>query len=633
MHDQPRPFAVVVDTSRSPHARLRPVPLTAVTLADGFWAPRRRVNREITLPSQYRLLEETGRIDNFRRAAGKVDVPFQGRYYNDSDVYKWLEAVAWTLATGADPALAEMAGTVSAEIAGAQRPDGYLNTYFVRERAAERWTNLRDMHELYCAGHLIQAAIAHHRATGDDRLLRVACRLADHICDHFGPLEERERAGTSGHPEIEMALVELARETGEPRYREQALFFLDARGQGLIGGRAYHQDHEPFRELERMAGHAVRAVYLNAGATDLYAETGEADLRHVLDRLWRNMTARQMYVSGSIGSRYEGEAFGRDYELPNERAYAETCAAIGNVMWSWRLLALAGDARYADVLETALYNGVLPGLSLDGESYFYQNPLADDGTHRRQPWFGCACCPPNITRLLASLPGYFYSCSDAGLWVHLYAQGAAHIPLPDGRTVGLTQHTRYPWDGEVVIEIEGKGTFSLWLRIPGWCEEGATLEINGQPFTGLLTPGSYAEVRRAWRPGDVVRLNLPMPVRRVACHPYVTENAGRVALTRGPLLYCVEQADNSGLDPRDIVLPADANFTAEFRPDLLGGVVVLRGQAKVVPPDNAWTHHLYRTALPCSEREQGQPVEATAIPYYAWANREPGPMQVWLRLG
>jgi DUF1680 family protein len=302
-------------------------------------------------------------------------------------------------------------------------------------------------------------------------------------------------------------------------------------------------------------------------------------------------------------------------------------------MWSWRLLALAGDARYADVLETALYNGVLPGLSLDGESYFYQNPLADDGTHRRQPWFGCACCPPNITRLLASLPGYFYSCSDAGLWVHLYAQGAAHIPLPDGRTVGLTQHTRYPWDGEVVIEIEGKGTFSLWLRIPGWCEEGATLEINGQPFTGLLTPGSYAEVRRAWRPGDVVRLNLPMPVRRVACHPYVTENAGRVALTRGPLLYCVEQADNSGLDPRDIVLPADANFTAEFRPDLLGGVVVLRGQAKVVPPDNAWTHHLYRTALPCSEREQGQPVEATAIPYYAWANREPGPMQVWLRLG
>ena len=638
MCNQTRPSAVVVDTSRSPYARLRPVPLTAVTLTDDFWAPRRRVNREVTLPSQYRLLEETGRIDNFRRAAGKVDIPFQGRYYNDSDVYKWLEAAAWTLATGADPSLAHKAGNVITEIADAQQPDGYLNTYFTHDRAAERWTNLRDMHELYCAGHLIQAAVAHHRATGDDRLLRVARRLADHICDRFGPGEEGKQAGTGGHPEIEMALVELARETGELRYRKQAQFFLDARGQGLIGSSAYHQDHKPFRErcselvegLERMVGHAVRAVYLNAGATDIYAETGEAALRDVLDRLWRNMTTRQMYVSGSIGSRYEGEAFGKDYELPNERAYAETCAAIGSVMWNWRMLQLSGDARYADVLETTLYNGVLPGLSLDGGSYFYQNPLADDGRHRRQPWFGCACCPPNVARLLASLPSYFYSLSDGGLWVHLYAQGSARISLHDGQAIGLTQHTRYPWDGEVAIEVEGEGTFSIWLRIPAWCEEGAALEINGQPFTGVLAPGSYAEVRRAWQPGDVVRLNLPMGVHRVECHPYVAENAGRVALTRGPILYCVEQADNPGLDPRDVLLSADADFAATFRPNLLGGVVVLRGRAEVIPPGDAWANRLYRTAAPRLERPQSRSVEMSAIPYYAWANREPGPMQVWL---
>lgn len=631
MHDQTRPFAVVVDTSQSPHARLRPVPLTAVTLTDDLWAPRRRINREVTLPSQYQLLEETGRINNFRRVAGKVDVPFEGRFYNDSDVYKWLEAVAWTLATDPDPRLVPMADTVIAAIADAQQPDGYLNTYFTFERAAERWTNLRDTHELYCAGHLIQAAIAHRRATGSDRLLHVARRLADHICDRFGPPETGRQPGTPGHEEIEMALVELARETGERRYREQAQYFMDARGQGLIDGRAYHQDHQPFREMDRMAGHAVRAVYLNAGAADLYAETGEPALRHALHRLWHNMTTRQMYVSRGIGSRYHGEAFGEDYELPNARAYAETCAAIGSVMWNWRMLALEGDASYADVLETTLYNAVLCGLSLDGQSYFYQNPLTDEGTHRRQPWFACACCPPNIARLLASLPGYFYSLSDDGLWVHLYAQGTVRTRLPNGPAIGLAQHTRYPWDGEVTIEVREAGVFSLQLRIPAWCEAEATLEVNGTPFTGELVPGSYAEVRRTWQPGDVVRLGLPMPVRRVECHPYVTENAGRVALMRGPILYCVEGADHPGLYLRDVVLPADTAFTATFQPDLLGGVVALRGRAEIVPPDDAWADRLYRTAVPRSTGSGSRSMELIAIPYHAWANREPGSMRVWLR--
>jgi len=622
MRNAIQPLAIVVDTS--PYARLRPLPLTAVTLTDAFWAPRLRINREVTLPSQYRQLEETGRVDNFRRAAGKIKAPFQGRYYNDSDVYKWLEAAAWTLATADDPGLAQMADTVIGAIIGAQGADGYLNSYFTFDRAAERWTNLQDKHELYCAGHLIQAAVAHHRTTGENRLLHVARRLADHICQVFGA-----REGTPGHPEIEMALVELARTTGEARYLRQASSFLDQRGRGLIGGRAYHQDHQPFREMERMAGHAVRALYLSAGAADLYAETGEPALRETLERLWRRMTTRQMYVSGGVGSRAQSEAFGEDYELPNARAYSETCAAIANVMWNWRMLALEGDARYADPLETALFNAVLVGVSLDGRSYFYRNPLADDGTHRRQPWFGCACCPPNLARLLASLPGYFYGLSDEGIWVHLYAGGKARIVLPDGRAIGLIQQTRYPWEGEVSIEVNGEGAFGLMLRIPGWCNT-PRLEINGRPFDGPVVPSSYAQIRREWRPGDIVRLDLPMPIRPIEPHPYLRENAGRVALMRGPLLYCVEGADNPGVDLRDVVLPAEIVGERHVAADL-GNAVVLRLPAQVRPPDKQWGGRLYRPATPHLARPAGRPVELTAIPYYAWANRAPGPMRIWLR--
>jgi DUF1680 family protein len=456
----------------------------------------------------------------------------------------------------------------------------------------------------------------------------------------FGPEKEGQRLGTSGHEEIEMALVELARDTGDRKYLEQARFFIEMRGQGYAGGDEYHQDHVPFRQLDRMVGHAVRAVYLNAGAADLYAETGDAALRAVLERMWDHMAQRQVYVSGGIGSRWRGEAFGYDYELPNARAYAETCAAIGSVMWSWRMLALDGarpgrDARYADLIETTLYNAVLVGLSLDGQSYFYQNPLENDGTHCREPWFDCACCPPNIARTLASLPGYFYSTSETlqrgGLWVHLYAEGRATIALPDGRAVRLAQRTRYPWTGEVTIEVDGEGTFGLFLRVPAWCEEEASIAVNGQPYEGAIVPGSYAEVRRTWGAGDVVELNLPMPPRRVECHPYVMENAGRVALMRGPILYCLEQVDHPDVDLRDIVLPADAPLLAEFCPDLLGGVAVLRGRGVIVPPDEGWAGRLYRSARPRSAVPADQPVGLRAVPYYAWANREPGAMRVWLR--
>jgi DUF1680 family protein len=396
LDSSPRP--PIVDTSRSPHVRLRPLPLDAVKLVDDFWEPRRRINRDVTLPSQYRHLEDTGRLDNFRRASGKTGGEYQRIYFNDSDVYKWLEAAAWTLAEGSDPELERMVDAAITEVKDARRPDGYLNTYFTFERATQRWTDF-DLHEMYCAGHLFQAAVAHYRATGSERLLGVATRFADHICDTFGP-EEGKRHAVDGHEEIEMALVELYRVTGERRYLEAAKYFVDARGHGMLGrpygqhDPSYSQDDVPLRDQSEVVGHAVRAMYFYSGAADVYAETGESALLQALERLWENMTTRRMYVSGGLGSRYEGEAFGKDFELPNERAHTETCAAIASVMWNWRMLGLRGEAGYADLIEHTLYNAVLPGLSLDGQHYFYQNPLADDGTHRRQSWFGCACCPP-----------------------------------------------------------------------------------------------------------------------------------------------------------------------------------------------------------------------------------------------
>ena len=628
---QPRP--VVVDTFNSPHARLRPIPLTSVTLTDTFWAPRMRVNREQTLPEQYHHLEETHRVDNFRRAAGKQPGTFEGIYFNDSDVYKWLEAASWALASGGEDAGGRLAGMVDAAIqavADAQQPDGYLNSYYTLVEPENRWSNLRDKHELYCAGHLIQAAVAHHRATGRRSLLDVSCRFADLICEVFGPEEEGKRPGTGGHEEIEMAMVELARDTGEARYLRQARFFVDVRGQGTAGGSDYHQDHKPVRDMDPMVGHAVRAVYLNAGVADVCLEEPAPELWAALERMWATMTRRQIYLSGAIGSRYQGEAFGADFELPNDRAYAETCAAIGSMMWNWRMLARTGEARFADLIETTLYNAVLPGLSLDGEHYFYQNPLENDGTHCRQPWFGCACCPPNIARLLASLPGYLYTTSDEGVWVHLYAQGSADVPLAGGSTARLEVETAYPWEGSVRIEVQGAGRWTLFLRIPAWAEGGASLQVNGVPWTGRAAPGSYAALEREWALGDVVELDLPMPVRRVESHPYVPGNAGRVALMRGPLLYCFEAVDHPGVDQRDVVLPVEEVVKAAFRPDLLQGVVALSMEGQLVPPDAGWTGRLYRTAEPHPARAS-QRVGLLAVPYYAWANREPGRMMVWVR--
>ncbi len=614
----------LVNTSHSPFARLRPLSLTQVQLNDTFWTRRREVNRTVMLPLQYQQCEATGRLNNFRRAAGSYKGAFEGIFFNDSDVYKWLEAASWTLATQEDAQLAAQVNETIALIAAAQDKNGYLNTYFTFERASERWTNLQWMHELYCAGHLIQAAIAHHRATGKDSLLTVAIRFADHILDTFGPTKKR---GACGHPEIEMALVELARETGDSRYLDEALFFINERGQHLpdMNGYEYDQDHAPIREQHEIVGHAVRALYLYSGVTDIYIEKGEQALLDALEALWHNFTERKLYITGGAGARYEGESFGADYELPNERAYAETCAAIASVMWNWRLLHLRGEARFSDTLENALYNCVLAGVSLDGQTYFYQNPLADQGKHRRQPWFGTACCPPNIARLLASLSSYLYSTSDEGIWVHLYATSSATIDLSNKQRVTIQQQTDYPWHGAVdfTIQTEQPALFSLFLRIPEWATD-AQLVINGEAFKASLKPGTYAEIRREWQGGDSVHLSLPMPVRLLESHPYVTNNHDRVAIMRGPLVYCIEQAD-SEFDIRDVMLPTTATWEEIEQPHLLDGIIMLKTNAVLAASPGPKLYPPYSEAQPMHTT-----VPLIAIPYYAWANRTPGFMQVWL---
>ncbi len=623
------PPVVVVDTSHSAFGTLRPVSLTEVQLTDTFWTPRRKINQQVTLPSQYQQCEISGRLDNFRRVVDLQIGEFRGRFFNDSDVYKWLEAASWVLATETDAELESQVNTVIALIVAAQDDDGYLNTYFTFERRAERWTDLVVKHELYCAGHLIQAAVAHHRATGSRALLEVAIRFADLITTTFGP---DARPGACGHPEIEMALVELARETGEERYLRQAQFFIDQHGQQppVIGGNAYHLDHEPFREQREVIGHAVRALYLYAGVTDVYAETGEHALDVTLEALWHDLQAHKLYVTGGAGARYEGEAFGAAYELPNERAYAETCAAIANAMWNWRLLLVKGEARFADALELTLYNSVLSGIALDGQVYFYQNPLADRGKHRREPWFTTACCPPNIARLLASLPAYFYAKSDEGLWVNLYATSSVTTSLASGQRVTVHQQSEYPWNGEITFEVQPSEptAFSLFLRIPAWAND-ATVLVNDAPLTTPIVSGSYLAVQRVWQAGDVVRLTLPMPMRLLESHPHVTNNRNRVALMRGPLVYCLEQADHPDVDVWDIVLPRELSWEIVPKADMLGGIVVAQTEALAAVND-IWDEQLYRTYGDNEARPAYKPVRITAIPYYAWANREVGPMQVWL---
>ncbi|NPV46476.1 MAG: glycoside hydrolase family 127 protein [Armatimonadetes bacterium] len=614
--------------------RLSPVPFTAVSITDSFWAPRLATNRDVTLPAEYAQLQQTGRIDAFDLSwkPGMEPVP---HYFWDSDVAKWIEAASYSLATHPDPELDTLLDEVIAKIAGAQQPDGYLNVYFTVVAPEQRWANLHVHHELYCAGHLMEAAVAHHQATGKRTLLDVMTRYADYIDSVFGE-GPGHRSGTCGHEEIELALVKLYHATSEERYLRLSEFFLNQRGQkpsvfahefapGESFDTSYCQDHLPVREQSEVTGHAVRAMYLYSGMADVAGETGDEGLLRACQRLWDHLTLKNMYLTGGIGSTRHNEGFTRDYDLPNDTAYCETCAAIGLVFWAHRMLQLTADSRYADVMERALYNGTISGVSLDGKRFFYENPLESAGHHHRQDWFGCACCPPNIARLLASLGGYVYSLGDDGVFVHLYVQGEGRLRVA-GQDATLRQQTDYPWDGAVrlTLGLAEPATFALNLRLPDWCA-GATLTVDGEPVDiAANSRQGYLHLDRTWTGDEVIELTLPMPVQRVYAHPAVRADAGLVALQRGPVVYCLEAADNPWPLHR-VVLPRDATCSVRYAPDLLGGVTVIEAEGLVEVPGD-WEGKLY-SATP----DTLQPARLTAIPYCTWDNREPGAMRVWLR--
>ncbi len=634
--------------SRQVGARWHPVPFADVTIEDHFWAPRIALNRERTIPYQYRQLLETGRIDALRLTwkPGQEPVP---HIFWDSDVAKWIESASYSLATHPDPALDALVDETIALLAAAQQPDGYLNTYFTVVEPGQRWTDLRDAHELYCAGHLIEAGVAHYQATGKRTLLDVVRRYADYIDTVFGR-EPGKKRGYCGHEEIELALVKLYRALGEERYLRLAQYFVDERGQqpyyfdleaaqrgrpsyfeahfqraGLRSLREYNQSHKPVREQTEVVGHAVRAMYLYSAMADLAAETGDDSLRRACIRLWDHLCSTRLYVTGGIGSAAANEGFTTDYDLPNEAAYAETCAAIGLVFWGHRMAHLEGDARYVDVLERALYNGVISGVSHDGTRFFYGNPLASRGDVTRQEWFGVACCPPNLARLLASLGQYVYSAGEGGVAVHLYVGGSARLNVR-GEPILLRQRTRYPWDGAVSlsVELERPTRFVLHLRLPGWCRS-ARLRVNGTDIdVRQAVDRGYLRVEREWATGDAVQLDLEMPVERIYAHPAVAADAGCVALQRGPLVYCVEEADNAVALHR-LELPRSAPLHIRDEAELLGGLTAITGTALCVD-DAGWDGTLYRP-----QPAELRPYSVTAVPYHAWDNRGRGQMRVWLR--
>ena len=627
------------DTSHSPAALWQTLAGGAVTIDGGLWARRQAINREAALPHGYRMLEAAGNLENLRIAAGRSSGRYQGPVFMDSDVYKWIEAAAYEHArVPSDWLLSHMATAIDI-VGAAQGADGYLNSHYQVAEPDRRWTDFAQGHELYCAGHLFQAAVAHHRATGTDGLLRIARRFADYLVDRFGP---GKHPGTPGHPEIEMGLIELYRETGDRRYVELARFFLDQRGHAWLGpGRynsaAYYQDRVPVREASELEGHAVRALYLTAGIADVYLETGEAALLGALHRQWADLTSHKLYLTGGVGSRHLGEAFGQPFELPNDLAYDETCAAIASILWSWRMLLATGQGRFADLIDRTLHNAVLSGVSLDGERYFYVNPLASNGRAEylgrggclRKEWHLVACCPPNVMRLLASLGHYVATRDGTGLQVHQYAPARITAALPAGGSVALRMETRYPWEGAVRLTVEeGNGRpWPLALRIPGWCGR-ATVRVNGGAVEAAPDAAGYLRLERSWRPGDTVELDLPMDARLIEPHPAIESTRGCLAIERGPLVYCLEQADQGDAPIADLEIDPAGALAARWSPELLEGVVAVRAPGFRVDT-SAWGDRLYRAFRPGPVPAR-QRVELTAIPYFAWANRGPGAMRVWV---
>ena len=625
----------------------QPVPFTAVHFSDAFWAPRIATNQKVTVPFAFQKCEETGRVENYKVAAGLSDKRWRGGAgFDDSDVSKVIEGAAYCLAAQKDPQLEAYLDTLSGYYAAAQEKDGFLYTLWTARDKAEnfdrvgcrpnrndRWSNGGSAHQLYNAGHMYEAAFAHFQATGKRSLLDVALKNADLICATFGP--GKSQTWPPGHQEIEIGLVKLYRATGDVKYLNQAKYFLDIRGRAdthhLYGG--YSQDHKPVVEQTEPVGHAVRAVYMYSGMADVAALTGEPSYVKALNTIWENVVGKKLYITGGVGATGAGEAFGADYELPNLSAYCETCAAIGNVLWNHRLFLLHGDARYLDVLERTLYNGVISGVALDGKLFFYPDPLESDGQHARSPWFGCACCPSNVCRFIASVPGYAYAQRGDELYVNLFVASQAKLEAA-GQKVTLRQETVYPWDGavKIVVEPEREGAnFAVCLRIPGWARNepvpsdlyrfgdaaapAPTLRVNGEAAKVEVDRG-FARLVRAWKKGDTIELNLPMPVRRVLAHEKVEADRGKVALQRGPLVYCVEWPDVKDGQVVNLLLEDGVPLTTESRPDLLGGVTVIRGKA-----------------VGLARAKKGEPVtreprDLIAVPYYVWAHRGRGEMAV-----
>ena len=656
------PITLVIAEQPKQHAGdypITPVPPTSVQVDDGFWKHRIETNRKVTIPYDFQKCEETGRIANFAIAAGQIDGKHEGFWFNDSDVFKVIEGAAASLALQEDHELEKYLDALIAKIAAAQHEDGYLYTIrtihgekpfrLQRYTGKTRWSYLEHSHELYNMGHLYEAAVAYYEATGKRTLLDVALKNADLIDQVFGE-EEGQKIDIPGHQEIEIGLVKLYRTTGEKRYLDLAQFFLDHRGvpegrkENQIYGE-YWQDHQPVTKQTEAVGHAVRAAYMYSGMADVAALTGQKDYIEAIDRLWENVVGKKMYLTGGIGARHHDEAFGENYELPNDSAYNETCAAIANAMWNERMFLLHGDSKYIDVLERVLYNGFLAGISMEGNTFFYPNPLSSNAEYRfnkgaigRQGWFDCSCCPVNIVRFLPALAGMVYAHKDDNLYVNLFMPGTGSISLTSG-DVRITQATRYPLDAKVNLTIENTKSvpFTLWLRIPGWArgecvpenlyrylelkkttlasEQTVKLSVNGTKVPLKIESG-YAIINRTWNDGDQVELEIAMPMRRVIASEKVVADRGRVAIERGPLVYCLEEIDNDV--PIDkAILPDDTTLSTRFDPDLLGGIMVIEGRGK---------YAVYEESAGWQQRN----ATLRFIPYYAWNHRGNGKMEVWI---
>lgn len=586
--------------------KITPVDFSRVKINDNFWSPMLKNHVMHTLPVCIDQIENrTGRIWNFENAANRSG-EHSGIFYDDSDVYKALEGMAYSLINNPDPELEKKADEWIDKFAAAQEPDGYINTFYTLTGLERRWTNM-DKHEMYCAGHMIEAAVAYYKATGKRKLLDVSIRMADHMMEHFGP---GKRHWVPGHEEIELALVKLYEVTNEEKYLDFAYWLLEERGRGYgsMGDEGtwnpiYYQDEMPVRELSTINGHAVRAMYLFCGMADVASLKGDTGYIHALDRLWDDVVLSKMYITGGIGSSRHNEGFTEPFDLPNYEAYCETCASVGMVLWNSRMHQLTGDSKYIDVLERSLYNGALAGISLNGDLFFYVNPLASHGDHHRREWYGTACCPSQVSRFLPSIGNYIYSTSKEAVWVNLYIGNSAEVGAGK-ETVRLTQETGYPWDGSITLTVEPlKSSLrkEIRMRIPGWCKQ-YSIAVNGEQIIDPQIENGYLVIERKWISGDKITLSLDMPTEIIAADPRVKENIGKRAIQRGPLVYCAEEADNPSFD--EVILTPDAEIRERFNSSLLNGVTTIdaiRGDKTV-----------------------------RFIPYYAWDNREAGEMKVWI---